>query len=131
MSNNLEQSVQAGISLGKLAFYFGCWNRVGHYLHSVEGKSFYSTNWPSEMPWSLELTDTGLLKNGKIKDIPDGTVYWTCGGKESFWYAFYWWDRSVDSRGGSNSGFYVRGFGYPEAQEAFDYACSQYPHIIT
>jgi hypothetical protein len=74
--------------------------------------------------------DTGLLKNGKIPDVVSGKVYWTCGGDKSFWYAFYWWDRSVDSRGSSNSGFYVRGFGYPEMQEAFDYACSLFSNVI-
>lgn len=75
--------------------------------------------------------DTGLLKNGEVLDTPTGKVYWTCGGKDAFWYAFYWWDRSVDSRGNSNSGFYVRGFGWPCAQEAFDYACSAFPAIVT
>ena len=60
----------------------------------------------------------------------DGRVYWTAGGNKAFWYAFYWWDRSVDKRGASNSGFYVRGFGWPEAQAAFDYALSQFPHVV-
>jgi hypothetical protein len=73
--------------------------------------------------------DTGLLKNGKHADSPDGRVWWTCGGL-TFWYAFFWWDRSVDTRGACNSGFYVRGFGWPEAQEAFDYACAAYPQVV-
>lgn len=76
--------------------------------------------------------DGGLLKNGERPDVYDGKVYWTCGGtpEMAFWYAFYWWDRSADARGASNSGFYVRGFGWPEAQEAFDYACQQFPWVI-
>ncbi len=73
--------------------------------------------------------DTGLLKNGEHDDIYDGRVFWTCGGL-SFWYAFFWWDRSGDSRGNSNSGFYVRGFGWPEAPAAFAYACEQFPGIV-
>lgn len=73
--------------------------------------------------------DGGLLKNGKSTDVYDGKVFWTCGGL-SFWYAFFWWDRSGDTRGASNSGFYVRGYGWPEAQQAFDYACAQFPHIV-
>ncbi len=74
--------------------------------------------------------DTGLLRNGKVPDVPDGRVFWTCGGNKAFWYAFYWWDRSVDTRGACNSGFYVRGFGWPEAQSAFAYACAQFPHVV-
>lgn len=124
----LEEAVEAGKSLGKMALYFGCWNRAGHFLHGVGGRSVHG-KLPPDLPWSESLMDTGLLKNGKIPDIPSGKVYWTCGG-EAFWYAFYWWDRSVDTRGACNSGFYVRGFGYPEAQEAFDWACTQFHNVV-
>ena len=77
----------------------------------------------------MGLLDGGLLKNGGRSDVYDGRVFWTCGGS-SFWYAFFWWDNSVDRRRGSNAGFYVRGFGWPEAQAAFDYACGQFPGIV-
>ncbi len=73
--------------------------------------------------------DAGLLKNGKRPDVCDGKVFWTCGGT-TLWYAFFWWDRSVDRRGACNSGFYVRGFGWPEAQAAFDYACAEFPNVV-
>ncbi|CAM6006561.1 unnamed protein product [Sphagnum balticum] len=74
--------------------------------------------------------NNGFYGRFKIPDSPTGKVYWTCGGKDAFWYAFYWWDRSVDSRPGSNSGFYVRGFDWKKPQEAFDFACEQFPHIV-
>lgn len=133
--SDLDKSIEAGKALGKMALYFGCWRRAGHFLCDTNELHYYSTSntsrsTSSDFPWDIGLLDTGLLENGKIKDIPDGKVYWTCGGKDAFWYAFYWWDRSVDRRGNSNSGFYVRGFGYPEVQEAFDYACTQFPHIV-
>lgn len=124
----LKDSIESGKALGKMALHFGCWNQAGHYLHSPRGYSLYRDR-PSDLPWNDGLMDGGLLNNGKIPDVPTGKVYWTCGGL-SFWYAFYWWDRSVDKRGASNSGFYVRGFGYPEAQEAFDWACVQFPHVV-
>src|SRR5476651_2025192 len=107
-------------AIGKTALYFGCWDSAGHCLYDVTGHHLYD---PPDLPWTESLMDTGLLKNGKIPDSPDGRVFWTCGGAKAFWYAFYWWDRSVDKRGACNSGFYVRGFGWPEAQAAFDYAC--------
>lgn len=125
---SIQDSVEAGISLGKQALYFGCWRDSGHFLHNTSGLHVYSRR-IKDLPWDECLMDTGLLKNGKIPDSPNGKVYWTCGGL-AFWYAFYWWDRSVDKRGACNSGFYVRGFGWPETQEAFDYACSQFPHVV-
>ena len=103
--STLEDSIDVGKSLGKIALYFGCWNEAGHYLHDTTGRHIYGDKKPVGLPWGDGLMDTGLLKNGKVPDIPDGKVYWTCGGRDAFWYAFYWWDRSVDKRGACNSGF--------------------------
>jgi hypothetical protein len=126
--STLEEAVEAGKALGKKALYFGCWRSAGHFLHDTSGLHVYSDRL-EDLPWGEGLMDTGLLKNGKVQDVPDGRVFWTCGGN-AFWYAFYWWDRSVDKRGACNSGFYVRGFGHREAQGAFDWACSQFPHVV-
>lgn len=112
-----------------MALYFGCWDRAGHYLHDVRGHHLYGDR-PSDLPWDESLMDGMLLKNGKVPDHPTGKVYWTCGGKDSFWYAFYWWDRSVDTRGACCSGFYVRGFDHHQPREAFEYACSQFPKVV-
>jgi hypothetical protein len=129
--STLQAAIDGGKSLGELAFYFGCWKESGHYLHDVAGYHVWRTKRPDDFPWDESLMDGRLLKNGKVPDRPDGRVHWTCGGATALWYAFFWWDRSVDTRGGSNSGFYVRGFGWPEAQAAFDYACAQFPSVIT
>lgn len=122
----------------KRALYFGCRGarEPGHYLQ--EGRK---TIWdvPPECHWTLGHMDSGLLKNGKHADVADGRVWWTCGGRDDLWYAFFWWDNSGDGRPGSNSGFYVRGFApetlTPEtarenAKPAFDYACSVYPEVV-
>jgi hypothetical protein len=132
MNEKLQAAIDGGVRLGKLALYFGCWDCAGHYLKDVHGWDVYAPkNLPADLPWGPELMDSGLLRNGKVPDIPDGLVHWTAGGAEAFWYAFYWWDRSVDKRGACNSGFYVRGFGWPDAQAAFDYACAQFPHVVS
>lgn len=123
--SSLQAAVAAGQALGKLALYFGCWERTGHYLHSPGGGHIWEPR-AAGLPWSLGLMDGGLLKR---PDVYDGRVYWTAGGL-SFWYAFFWWDRSVDSRSASNSGFYVRGFGWPEPQAAFDYAAAEFPKVV-
>lgn len=122
----------------KRALYFGCRGprQPGHYLQ--EG---HRTIWdvPPECPWTLGLMDGGLLRNGKRRDIEDGRVFWTCGGRAALWYGFFWWDNSGDGRGQSNSGFYVGGF-EPEvltpetartnAKLAFEFASDAYPWVI-
>ncbi len=116
----------------KRALYFGFTPHGGHFLQS--DKNERDSLDPKEdypgFPWNHRHVDGGLLKNGKIPDVPNGKVYWTCGGKPDLWYAFYWWDRSGDSRPGSNSGFYVRGFALGEVERAFAYACSVWTDIV-
>lgn len=130
-SSRLQAAVDAGKALGNLALYFGCWGDLGHYLHGPNGRTIWDAKRDHPgFPWTDALMDGGLLKNGKRPDVYDGKVFWTCGGAKAFWYAFYWWDNSVDRRGASNSGFYVRGFGWPEPQAAFDYACTQFPKVV-
>jgi|SRR5882757_8327214 len=128
--DRLQIAIDNGKKLGKLALYFGCWKQAGHYLHDVHGRHVWDSNRPEDLPWDESLMDTGLLKNGQVPDIPNGRVYWTSGGAKAYWYAFYWWDRSVDKRGACNSGFYVRGFDRDEARLAFDYACDQFRFVV-
>lgn len=119
------------------AFYFG-FSSGGH---GFCGRARGWNGWveiPSGCPWDLGLMDSGLLKNRKVPDAPDGRVYWTCGGsREDLWFAFFWWDRSGDKRGASNSGFYVGGFPMQTrdtvkeaAAEAFAIACEQWPEVV-
>ncbi|AOF95961.1 hypothetical protein [Sphingobium sp. RAC03] len=127
---NLAAAIDRSKEAGQKALYFGPWGQPGHYLHDQSGQSLWEKEAKAlQLPWGFGLMDGGLLKNGKRPDNPDGRVWWTCGGL-TFWYAFYWWDRSVDKRGASNSGFYVRGFGWPETEEAFAYACAAFPSVI-
>ena len=114
----------------KRAVYFGC-DTNGHYLY-LPGmiNSYHFLERIPGFPWTLGLLDTGLLKNGEHVDIYDGKVFWTCGGTP-LWLAFFWWDRSGDKRHNSNSSFYVQGFDIEHRQEAFDYAGTMFPQIIT
>lgn len=121
-----------------LALYFGCLDEVGHYLFSPPNTKIWDP--PPACPWTLSLMDSGLLNNRKVPDVPDGRVHWMCGGRTVFWFAFVWWDRSVDSRGACNSGFYVRGFTPPvitrasveeASKPAFTFACEQWPEVVS
>lgn len=127
--SKLQAAIDTGRDQGKLALFFGA-DPIGHYLHHPNGKKLWNAQRDVPgFPWSEGLLDSGLLKNGSRSDVYDGKVFWTCGGR-ALWYAFFWWDRSGDSRGASNSGFYVRGFGWPETTAAFEYACAQFPRIV-
>jgi len=114
---------------GELALYFGCRDVAGHFLRS-ERETIYEPSSVPGFPWNEGHLDSGLLKNGKHPDVYDGKVFWTCGGRPLLWLAFFWWDNSVDRRGGSNSGFYVRGFDVAGRQAALDYACTIFPKVV-
>lgn len=114
------------------AFYFGCWDGPGHYLHDADGRHIWGKDRPKGFPWTDGLMDAGLLRNGGIADKPTGRVHWTCGGHGAdIWFAFFWWDRSVDRRGACNSGFYVQVFSIWDKQKAFEFACETFPTIVS
>jgi hypothetical protein len=117
----------------RAAFYFGCLDRAGHYFHASDRKwTLEPTELAPNIPWTIGLMDTGLLKNGRRPDVCDGKVFWTLGWgpKPILWHAFAWWDRSVDSRPNSNSGFYVRGFEAQQHHEAFAFAGEVFPQVV-
>jgi len=110
------------------ALYFG-YGQGGHFLRGLRHDSLYPQRDEPGFPWTMGQLDTGLLKNKRVSDDPDGRVHWTCGGTP-LWFAFFWWDRSGDSRPGSNSGFYVRDFNLEDRQAAFEFACSEWPDVV-
>jgi hypothetical protein len=118
----------------RIALYFGARERVGHYLWDPTGR--YGLSARPELygcPWDLALMDGGLLGNRKVPDEPDGRVHWTSGG-HPIWIALFWWDRSVDRRPASNSGFYVRGFDplvAGQVSAALDYAVAAWPDVAS
>lgn len=112
-----------------LALYFG-YGDGGHFLRSLNGRSTLDKEDHPGFPWAVHLLDSTLLQNGKVPDHPDGRVFSTCGGKPDLWIGFFWWDRSGDSRSGSNSGFYVRGFEWKDRASAFRFACAEWPEVV-
>lgn len=120
----------------KRALYFG-YGSGGHFLRGGPRDTIDPQHDIPGFPWTIDLLNGGLLRNRKVRDDPDGRVHWTCGGSSTFWFAFFWWDRSGDRRGASNSGFYVSGFPTPTretadavAAEAFAFACAQWPEVV-
>jgi hypothetical protein len=115
--------------MNKLAMYFGCLHDKGHFFWSPIDRVGRCRP-PSDFHWSLDLVDGGLLKNRGVTAL--NKVIWLCGGRPVLWHAFLWWDRSVDQRPGSNSGFYVRGFRptREDAPAAFALACQTWPDVV-
>jgi len=131
---------------GKAAHYFGCYGELGHYFWRTPNDRGRIKE-DDQLPWHIGHLDGGLLKNGGHIDAYNGKVFWTVakdlhggwqeGGPYPMWFAFFWWDNSVDSRPGSNSGFYVRGFNFhgqdflfSMAETAFRFACEQWPKVV-
>lgn len=90
--------------------YFGPWGNVGHYFYSEEGRRIYDYPHP-DVPWKQ--VDGALCPNC----APDEA--WKRTGPEVVgdailhhkdgWTALSFWDRTVDTRPGSNSNYFAKG----------------------
>jgi hypothetical protein len=83
--------------------FFGYYTSPGHYLRSKAGVVVIGC-----IPWGSSI-DTGLLISRQDKyarPITEPTENYTVARKEG-WTAISFWDRSGDSRPGSNSAFLV------------------------
>lgn len=115
--------------MNAIAYYFG-YGDGGHFLRMPNGRSTLDPERDvgNGFPWSIGLLDTGLLKNRRAPEPPDGRVHWTASS--NLWHAFFWWDRSGDKRPACNSGFYVHGFPYNCREYAWDFACKAWPDVV-
>lgn len=85
-------------------FYFGCWDRPGHFLFLPNGWQAHGSNVPKDFPCRDGALDGGFLP----PNLPQNE------GRASLWHVSGWtiltfWDRSVDSRTGCCSAFVMRG----------------------
>lgn len=111
------------------AYYFGCVKGAGHFFCVGDELTLTPRKLVPSFPEPWErLMDGGLLVNGRVPDCPDGLVYWTAA--KDLWLAFYWWDRSVDTRPGSNSAFYVHGYSHARAGAAFLFATDKCRAVV-
>lgn len=117
----------------KRAFYTGCLGVYGHYFWLTPHKSvLYSSEIMRAVPDFIEcwakMWDGGLLKNGKRPDVYDGKVF--AVPAKGPWTALVWWDNSIDTRGASNSSFYVSGFEWEERDAALTFAMEKWPEVV-
>ena len=116
----------------KRAFYTGCLGGKGHYFWLNNWQHEYDTEdimkaVPDFIRCWAEIWDGGLLKNSKTLDVYTGRVF--AVPAKGPWTALIWWDRSVDTRPGSNSGFYVSGFEWSQKHEALVFAQLKWPQV--
>jgi len=103
------------------ALYFGCWSSTGHYLFNSKGGSEHAQFHPAAKHID------GLLGDW-VEDVPEnlGRVHVIRFGVR--WTILAFWDRSVDSRGGSHSSFIFKGA--VPAAEAMAKAKELFPHVF-
>lgn len=81
-------------------FYFGCIGQSGHYMHNTHR----TVRDVGDMPWGRYGKD-GRLPPQEGPQIEGEAMLHHRGG----WTALSFWDRSLDTRPGSNSNFFFRG----------------------
>ena len=91
------------MSCEQQVYYFGCYLRTGHHLYD---RNYNVIHRDKHVPWASQ--DGWLLDGGLIpdKNAPQGEAF---VHRKNGWTVISFWDRSVDSRSGSNSGFIVHG----------------------
>lgn len=111
-------------------YYFGALHQRGHHFVQTDDVVLYEAQLEElKFPWTFDEIDGGILKTNNISDIVDGRVHWFTS-PDGAWYGFVWWDRSCDTRAGSNSGFYIRNVDDMSSAVAFRLGCQAFPHII-
>jgi hypothetical protein len=83
-------------------FYFGCWDRSGHFLVTPGGRHVYDN--PKDFPVREGILDGGLLPPFQPQVEGRAVLVHLSG-----WTILSFWDRSVDTRGGCSSSFVMRG----------------------
>lgn len=102
-------------------YYFGTKDRAGHYLFLGQ-QHFNHKYLPDDFPLNPNGLDGRLLPPMLPQEQGRAEIIYFIG-----WTIIAFWDRSVDSREGSNSAFIMRG--NRTFNEALKIAKESYPHI--
>lgn len=96
-------------------FYFGCWNEPGHYLWKPNGTRVRKVG-----PFDVAHLD-GFFTPASESNLAPTITY------IKDWTVMAMWDRSVDTRPGSNAAFIVEGIILPAA--TWVVAFGHFPYI--
>lgn len=107
-----------------ILFYFGCWNGAGHYLRGPSENMGVAVG-----PFTLGMLDGGFAYHVRDRSgmfVQDENAVSVTHYKG--WTVMAMWDRSVDTRGGSNAAFICDGLRSHE--EMWKLARKYYPRIV-
>jgi hypothetical protein len=87
-------------------FFFGCWDQAGHFMFGPGGRHVRDER--RATPWE---SHDAVLCPGYVGPYDNGPQVEGEAGlhHKDGWTALCFWDRSIDGRGGCNSGFYAEG----------------------
>lgn len=114
-------------------YYFGCWRESGHYLWKPGRSHAWDDERNGVLPWKFIDGCLPPARRGRPdsrgyrsveREAPQGHA--ALHYKEG-WTAFAFWDRSVDTRGGCNSAFFVRGI--HSWEDALRIAKAKFPSV--
>lgn len=103
-------------------YYFGCWNEVGHYFHDPNGRRPRVVG-PFDAFDRNRPIDAIYAPFGVNQDESATNLAYTNG-----WTVLAMWDRSIDSRPGSNAAFLAEG--KHTENEMLASAKQLYPQIV-
>lgn len=92
---------------GMSAYYFGCWQQVGHAFFAP-GMLTVSPR-DVAIPWDSYGIDGKLCPPGRGRGAANQQEGVAALHHKDGWTALAFWDRTVDTRGGSNSAFLLEG----------------------
>lgn len=94
-------------------YYYGCREGTGHYLWDDQGRRLFDHNVPNDFPVKSYALDSGFLPPQQPETQGVASLVHVEG-----WTILAFWDRSVDTRHGSNSSFVLPGtLTFEEAKE--------------
>jgi hypothetical protein len=104
-------------------YYFGAWSKdnLGHFLYAPGGST--SRRHEDELPFDHCILDASLLDRRKPQEEGRYRMVVMSG-----WTVLTFWDRSADSRLGSNSAFVARGVHH--AKDLIDMAREAFPSVF-
>jgi hypothetical protein len=132
-------AAQIAMDERRVMYYFGCIESAGHYLWDQFMNSPSMGDGVGKEMWeAFPRLDGGHCPGSRVRGRraersriqTEGLVRVTYSSKKH-WTLISFWDRSVDGRGGCNSGFMMRGRHdfltmWRTAQRLFPHVCSRY-----
>lgn len=97
------------LSTGGDCLYFGCWDRLGHYLHSRGGQSVHQAEYATPWKWHIDgqLCPGMAWERERWRRVASEVEGQAAVHHKGGWTALAFPDNTIDKRGASNSCYLV------------------------